>query len=293
MPHIADLCQGYVKYNNAKYLGVTSASFRAYAHPHATRTDPPPHGCDALTEKEKQTLRLLLAGHDAKSMARHLDLSVHTVNERLRYARRKLSAASSKEAARLLRAAEATAAQSLGPQSLGPQTLGAAEPVPPAPPPDRPDAGPPPRRRALWAIGGLAMITFAAALLALSSPADHPRADAPSAQALAQSPVVRSAKAWLELVDAARWAESYAATGQSFRAQNTLDLWATTSEKVRVPLGRVVSRVALSEESIPAPPNGYQLVRFRTAFAAKPDATETLSLARQDGAWKVAGYYIE
>ncbi|WP_420141010.1 DUF4019 domain-containing protein [Sphingomonas sp.] len=254
----------------------------------ATRTDPPRHGCDALTEKEKQTLRLLLAGHDAKSMARHLDLSVHTVNERLRYARRKLSAASSKEAARLLRAAEAA-----HPQSLGPQTLGAAEAAPAAPPSDRPDAGPPSRRRARWAIGGFAMITLAAALLALSSPADDPRADAPSAQALAQSEVVQSAKAWLELVDAARWAESYAATGQSFRAQNTLDLWATTSEKVRVPLGRVVSRVALSEESIPAPPDGYQLVRFRTTFAAKPNATETLSLARQDGAWKVAGYYIE
>ena len=42
------------------------------------------HNVHALTEKEKQTLRLLLAGHDAKSMARKLDLSVHTVNERLR-----------------------------------------------------------------------------------------------------------------------------------------------------------------------------------------------------------------
>ena len=34
-----------------------------------------------LTEKEKEPLRLLLLGHDAKSMALALDLSVHTVNE--------------------------------------------------------------------------------------------------------------------------------------------------------------------------------------------------------------------
>ena len=38
----------------------------------------------ALTEKEKQTLRLLVIGYDAKSMARHLGLSIHTINERLR-----------------------------------------------------------------------------------------------------------------------------------------------------------------------------------------------------------------
>jgi DNA-binding CsgD family transcriptional regulator len=259
----------------------------------ATRTDPPPNGCDALTEKEKQTLRLLLAGHDAKSLARHLDLSVHTVNERLRDARRKLSAASSREAARLLHAAEAPSQSLAYPQSFVPQQIGAAQAAPAASPPASPDAAPPSRRRTLWAIGGFAMITLAAALLALSAPADDPRADAQPAPALAQSEVVQTARAWLELVDAGRWAESYAATGATFRKQNTLDLWRTTSETVRVPLGRVVSRVALSEEGIPAPPDGYQLVRFRTRFAAKPNAIETLTLARQDGAWKVAGVYIE
>lgn len=70
-----------------------------------------PQGHRALTDKEKQTLRLLLSGHDAKSMARHLGLSVHTVNERLRDSRRKLSASSSREAARLLRDAEGPAPQ--------------------------------------------------------------------------------------------------------------------------------------------------------------------------------------
>ena len=34
----------------------------------------------ALTEKEKQTLRLIVRGHDAKSVARSLGLSVHTIN---------------------------------------------------------------------------------------------------------------------------------------------------------------------------------------------------------------------
>jgi len=52
-----------------------------------------------LTDREKETLRLLLSGHDAKSIARELGLSVHTVNERLRDARRRLHVSSSREAA--------------------------------------------------------------------------------------------------------------------------------------------------------------------------------------------------
>ncbi len=65
------------------------------------RTDPAP-GSSSLTEREKQTLRLIVRGHDAKSIARQLDLSVHTINERLRDARRKMAVSSSRDAARML-----------------------------------------------------------------------------------------------------------------------------------------------------------------------------------------------
>jgi DNA-binding CsgD family transcriptional regulator len=76
-------------------------------------------GLQALTEKEKETLRLLVDGHDAKSMARHLGLSVHTINERLRDARRKMSASSSREAARQLREMERQNPQYLADRVLG------------------------------------------------------------------------------------------------------------------------------------------------------------------------------
>ena len=51
---------------------------------------------DTLTDKEKETLRLIVRGHDAKTAARELGLSVHTINERLRAARRKLDVTSSR-----------------------------------------------------------------------------------------------------------------------------------------------------------------------------------------------------
>ena len=75
-------------------------------------------GLSTLTEKEKQTLRLLVNGYDAKSMARHLGLSVHTINERLRDARRKLAVSSSREAARKLRDVEGAAPELLGDKAL-------------------------------------------------------------------------------------------------------------------------------------------------------------------------------
>lgn len=74
---------------------------------------------EALREREKEALRLLAHGHDAKSIARELALSVHSVNERLRTARRKLGVTSSREAARLLAQAEGDSPNFLGPKPFG------------------------------------------------------------------------------------------------------------------------------------------------------------------------------
>nr|WP_243457340.1 DUF4019 domain-containing protein [Parasphingorhabdus cellanae] len=35
------------------------------------------------------------------------------------------------------------------------------------------------------------------------------------------------------------------------------------------------------------------MVKFRTSFENKPNATETLTLIREDASWKVVGYGIE
>lgn len=55
-----------------------------------------------LTDKELEVLRLLAAGHTAKSMAARLGRSEASINERLRDARRKAGIGSSRELARLL-----------------------------------------------------------------------------------------------------------------------------------------------------------------------------------------------
>lgn len=59
-----------------------------------------------LSAKEVEVLALIAQGHDAKSAARELALSTHTIYERLRRAREKLGTTNSREAARLFFANE-------------------------------------------------------------------------------------------------------------------------------------------------------------------------------------------
>lgn len=243
-----------------------------------------------LSDKEKQTLRLLVAGHDAKSMARQLGLSVHTVNERLRDSRRKLSVSSSREAARLLRDAEAAAPDLVGDEHLGDAArTNADEHCDPS------IASGTMRRPAVWIIGVIAMLSLTFALLVLSPAA--PQADAPDAPAAstsqAETAPVQAARQWLEMGDAADWKGSYDATGASFRKLNSLALWTSVSEKVRVPLGAVRSRTLIGAEDVPTPPNGNMVVKFRTRFANRAEAVETIALTREDGSWKVVGCYLE
>lgn len=250
-------------------------------------------GYQALTAKEKEALRLLLGGHDAKSMANQLGLSVYTINERLRDARRKLSVSSSKAAARILRDAEAPAPQLLGDMISGDAGQAArAHNFDPGP------AHVP--RRAAWTIGGFAMLTLLVAALALSStqsaapPAAATAATTPTAATarVVESDVSRAARDWLTLVDARKWPESWAATADSFRALNTLANWQAAAEQVHA-RGPAQSRELLSDEDTPAPPNGYRTLRFRTSFANNHGATEVIALAQQGNQWRVAGIYVE
>jgi DNA-binding CsgD family transcriptional regulator len=245
-------------------------------------------GYQALTSKEKETLHLLVNGYDAKSMARHLGLSVHTVNERLRDARRKMAVSSSREAARLMREAEGK-----NPESIVPTFLG-----------DAANCGPvrsvanPQRRRGTssvgWVIGGIVMLVSLAmfALSPLPWAAQVPSTTSVAAP-VAESAAVQSARHWLELGDASDWKASYDATGTSFQSVNTLALWESTSQSVRVPLGRVISRQLIDDIDAPTPPNGNHVVRFRARFANKPEAIETVALTREDGQWRVVGVYLE
>ena len=114
-----------------------------------------------------------------------------------------------------------------------------------------------------------------------------------AATAASESSVVRSARDWLVLGDQGRWKDGWQATAASFRKANTAEQWADAATKVRVPMGALISRTALSQESVPAPPAGVEVVKFRSSFANKSGVIETVSLAREGSEWRVVGIYVD
>jgi DNA-binding CsgD family transcriptional regulator len=252
----------------------------------------------SLSEREKETLRLLLAGHDAKSIARDLGLSVHTVNDRLREARRKLGVSSSREAARLLSLAEGEHPKSLAPKNFGmaEQEIGSHQTVRTGPLTGI-------NHRRWWLAGGVLMLfaIVAVALLSVNG-VDGPRASALASQTSAPSPAPSSAasasqaRKWLMLVDQQNWSESWRDAGTIFRSQISADGWASAIVPVRKPLGAVISRSlakVTKATSLPGVPAGeYEVLEFQTNYAAKRGAIETVVMAKEQAGWRVNGYFI-
>lgn len=252
-------------------------------------------GYRALTEKEKQTLRLIARGHDAKSTACSLGLSVHTINERLRDARRKMAVSSSRQAARLLLEAEGDRSASSTPNLSGDMEFGEDASRSRMDQDMAPQGGVRRRYRRPLIVTGVLLMMLALGLSALliSAQLVSPTVATPdAASAMSSSEVADAAHRWLTLLDEGRWDESYQATSASFRELNTVEVWASVSEKARTPLGAVVSRRFVSQENLPAPPDGYEVVKFQTRFANKAAALETVTLRRENGSWRVAGVTI-
>jgi DNA-binding CsgD family transcriptional regulator len=254
-----------------------------------------------LTEREKETLRLLLVGHDAKSIANDLGLSVHTVNERLRDARRKLGVSSSREAARRLARLEAGDPKSLADKDLGVVSSGRGGQHE-----ARPDRG----RRAgaalAWLGGGMIIMSLIVVAIALSGAfhaGGNPGRSAEAAPALVAalpnaplSPAATSARAWVALIDRARWDESWDAAGTLFKSKLAKEQWPAIIAPVRTPLGAISTRTVLTDtktNTLPNVPAGdYEIIQFQTNFAQKPNGVETVILAHETSGWKVDGYFI-
>ena len=249
-------------------------------------------GVAALTDREREVLQLLLAGHTAKTIAAELDLSVHTVNDYLREARRKLGVSSSREAARILGEQEETAPQNPATAQIG---MGEGER---SGDPAKPSGEAGPDRRLPWLIGGLLMLAIAiAAALTLTSTASHESAEREvEAQFEEFSDTESTALAWVQLIDAGDYAQSWAEAGPTFRSSVTADLWATQAGAVREPLGDTITRTVKSvdeRETLPGAPEGpFRIVTFDTDFGSASGSTETVVLRQAGGEWGVVGYFI-
>jgi hypothetical protein len=107
-----------------------------------------------------------------------------------------------------------------------------------------------------------------------------------------------AAKAWLALVDAGKYAESWDGASTYFKGAVTSEAWVNALKGARGPLGAVKSRTvqtAAFKTSLPGAPDGqYVILQTETSFENKKAAVETVtSMLDKDGVWRVSGYFIK
>ena len=116
---------------------------------------------------------------------------------------------------------------------------------------------------------------------------EHPEAAATSA-----------ALAWLALVDAGNYADSWNASATRVRNAVAQEQWQLRAARARGPLGALQSRQLVSatfKHNLPGAPEGeYVVILFSASFANKAAAIETVTpMKDNDGTWRVAGYYVK
>ena len=108
----------------------------------------------------------------------------------------------------------------------------------------------------------------------------------------------QSSDAWLALVDAGKYADSWQEAAQLFRNAVTKDQWQSAMHASREPLGRMLSRKLKSAnytKTLPGAPDGeYVVIQYDSSFEHKQSAVETITpMLEKDGKWRVSGYYIK
>ncbi len=259
-----------------------------------------PAKTDMLTDKEKETLRLLLVGHDAKSIANQLNLSVHTINDRLREARRKLDVTSSREAARILASEE----EEIQPNNYVHKEIGVADNAAEVHHNQQPAASNGMGHIFILIVGGILMLSLITAVV-ISAPFEKETTQ-PSSNSVDQpitvsstaseSASINAARSWLVLIDNQNWSKSWGTAGAVFRSNVSKKAWAKTMTGLQKSMGSIVARSVhkvTKTNALPGAAKGqYEVIEFRSNFTKKKDAIETVVLVRENSGWNVVGYFI-
>lgn len=103
--------------------------------------------------------------------------------------------------------------------------------------------------------------------------------------------------AWLKKLDASDYSGTWETAASIFKSAASSTAWQQASQSARAPLGPLRKRKDKSASftrTLPGAPDGqYVVIQYDTEFKNKANAVETITVAQdQDGAWRVAGYFI-
>lgn len=108
---------------------------------------------------------------------------------------------------------------------------------------------------------------------------------------------VNSAKEWLVLIDTRKYSESWDNAASIFQKAMPKEKWVETLNGLLPSYGKVIQREEISSKyftELPGAPDGeYVVIQFNTSFENKKNCIETVTPMKDDGKWKVSGYYIK
>ena len=117
-----------------------------------------------------------------------------------------------------------------------------------------------------------------------------------SAQDKPEVAAQKTAESWLALIDAGKYADSYDAASDEFKAQLTKEKWVEMAKGARGGTGAFESRKlvnALYTENIPnAPPGKYVALTFQAKYAGGTATEQIVSINEKDQSWRPIGYVI-
>jgi hypothetical protein len=104
--------------------------------------------------------------------------------------------------------------------------------------------------------------------------------------------------AWLQLIDAGKYAEAWNLNSNMTRTLESENEWTAKLKAIREPLGGLLVRNIEGTRSgvhiEGAPAGRYMVYTFKSDFASKHSALETVTLILQDGGkWRILGYSIQ
>ena len=104
------------------------------------------------------------------------------------------------------------------------------------------------------------------------------------------NPIVNSVGEWLAVIDAGRYDESWSKASKLFKGAAPVDQWVQALNGVRKPLGALLVRKVsnlVTKTSLPGAPDGhYIILTYKTNFAEKKNAVETVTFMQEsDGIW--------
>jgi Protein of unknown function (DUF4019) len=107
----------------------------------------------------------------------------------------------------------------------------------------------------------------------------------------------QAAESWLELVDSAKYDESWDEAASTFKAAVSKEDWKAAIQAARNPLGKKKTRKlkeANYTKSIEGAPEGeYVVIQYESSFEKQDQITESVTpMLDKDGKWRVSGYFI-